>query len=1043
MLTPAFPDNESQRIEALCGLNILDTPADPRFDRITRIAQTYFNMPIVLVSLIDTQRQWFKSRQGLDATETPRNISFCGHAILGDDVFYVPNTLLDSRFSDNPLVTGTPDIRFYAGAPLAAPDGLKVGTLCLIDTQPRSLSPEEFGFLRDLAGLVEEELLRDRQLAKALQGQDALAQLAALIESSDDAIMSTTLEGIITGWNPAAERIFGYKQSEAIGQSMSMLIPSDRVVEESDILLKISRGERTQHFDTVRIRKDAARIDISVSISPIRDSTGKIAGASKIARDITGRKRMEGKLRENERILRAAIESLDEAFVLFDPQDKMVFCNEKYKAMYPALADLIVPGTSFESIIRTWAERSQYHEAVGRLDAWVVDRMAAHQTSSKPVIQRLDNGRSVRIAEQRTADGYTVGFRVDISALVQATEAAEAASLKFQNLLDAASEVAIIATDTEGLIQVFNRGAERMLGYTEQEVVGKTSPGIFHLEQEVIERAQELSAEMGRSVAGFAVFTAKAIQHGKELREWTYIHKGGRHLCVSLAVTAVRSSNGAITGYLGIAQDITERKQHERMKSEFVSTVSHELRTPLTSIRGALGLVLGKFSSALPDKARQLLETANRNSNRLTLLINDILDLEKFESGQMELDMAPSDLAELVSQAITANEGYAHEHGVQLRLLEVPAGASVRADGHRMSQVFANLLSNAIKYSPKGGQVDISVRLQGHNFRVSVRDHGRGIPDEFRSRMFQRFSQADSSDTRERGGTGLGLSITKAIVEQHGGHIDYASVEGEGSEFFFDLPVWHENPGQTEPRDGRPYMLICEDNPDVALVLSELLAHEGIASDRAATGASAIALLRRNKYRALLLDLGLPDMDGRALIRQLRGDDATRDLPVIVVSGRARGESGVWHGEALEVLDWLQKPVDRERLGQALSQALRKNKLPRVLHVEDDADVIEVIRSVLEDTVDYVYANTLAQARQRLEQEHFDLVLLDLGLPDGSGDELIDAIGIDTQVVMFSGDPTSSVLGQHVGAALTKATTSNERLLATIKNVLERNGVAK
>jgi len=242
-------------------------------------------------------------------------------------------------------------------------------------------------------------------------------------------------------------------------------------------------------------------------------------------------------------------------------------------------------------------------------------------------------------------------------------------------------------------------------------------------------------------------------------------------------------------------RDITERKEVERLKAEFVSTVSHELRTPLTSIRGALGLVIGKFADSLPDVVRELLETANRNGERLTLLIDDILDLEKIKAGQLDFDFGPVDLADLARKAIAADAGFGQSHGVELRLLDLPESAMVWADPHRLLQVFANLISNAVKYSPGGGVVDVTVRRLEGRFRVSVRDFGRGIPEEFRSRIFQRFSQADSSDTREKGGTGLGLAITMAIVKEHGGSIDFSTAEGAGTEFFFELPAWSEAPG--------------------------------------------------------------------------------------------------------------------------------------------------------------------------------------------------------------------------------------------------------
>ncbi|MEI6416031.1 MAG: response regulator, partial [Pseudomonadota bacterium] len=516
---------------------------------------------------------------------------------------------------------------------------------------------------------------------------------------------------------------------------------------------------------------------------------------------------------------------------------------------------------------------------------------------------------------------------------------------------------------------------------------------------------------------------AEALTGGKPFdTRFRVVWPSGEVHWIRAVATVKRDASGAPLRMIGTNWDITDEKKADLAKAEFVSTVSHELRTPLTSIRGALGLIIGKFATGLPDKARQLLETANRNAERLTLLINDILDLEKIESNRLEFECMALDLVNVAKLAVIANEGYGQQQGIRLCLVKSLDRATVWGNEHRLLQVFSNLLSNAVKYSVAGGTVEVSVCRQEERFRVSVRDFGRGIPEAFRNRIFQRFAQADSSDTREKGGTGLGLSITKAIVDRLGGSLDFVSEAGTGTEFFFDLPEWLEVVEQAADR--RPRLLICEDNPDVAMVLSELLEQEGVASDRAATAGAALELLQRKRYRGLLLDLALPDMDGQALIRRLRDNEATRDLPVIVVSGRACTDSHVWNGQALPVFDWLQKPVDRGRLGQSIRQVLHQYKRPRILHVEDDPDVVQVIQALLDEDSQYSHARSVAAARQALAGGDWDLLLLDLTLPDGSGLELLDAIGPETRVIVFSGEPSGAEFRQQVTAALTKATTS-------------------
>ncbi|MBA3943208.1 MAG: HAMP domain-containing histidine kinase [Herpetosiphonaceae bacterium] len=240
---------------------------------------------------------------------------------------------------------------------------------------------------------------------------------------------------------------------------------------------------------------------------------------------------------------------------------------------------------------------------------------------------------------------------------------------------------------------------------------------------------------------------------------------------------------------LRAAKDVAETAN--RAKSEFLATVSHELRTPLTSIRGSLGLVTGGVTGLVTPQTKALLDIADKNSERLVRLINDILDIEKIESGKMTFDAKVLELTSLVEQAIEANRGYADQFGVSYALTHAEPHLQVNGDADHLMQVLNNVLANGAKFSPANGTVEVSVVCQGDTVRVAVMDQGTGVPDEFRSRIFQKFAQADSSDTRQKGGTGLGLSIARAIVEEHGGHIDFTTAGG-ATTFFFDLPIWRE-----------------------------------------------------------------------------------------------------------------------------------------------------------------------------------------------------------------------------------------------------------
>jgi PAS domain S-box-containing protein len=348
----------------------------------------------------------------------------------------------------------------------------------------------------------------------------------------------------------------------------------------------------------------------------------------------------------------------------------------------------------------------------------------------------------------------------------------------------------VIAIDSEYRIMIFNRAAEQALGYPAADVIGHRAIPIFLDPVELEARARSLSEELGEDIpVGPQIFTRIPLRDGYERRQWDFIRKNGTRFPVNVIITPLRDQDGAVGGFLGVIEDITLAQEMERMKSEFTAVVSHELRTPLTSIRGSLGLILGVMSTSLPAKVRELLEIAQTNCERLVLLVNDILDIEKFSAGQMRFDVRDVSLAHVVLQAVEANEGYARRLNARIDLSAVPSEWRVTVDPERFIQVMSNLLSNAAKYSPPGGTVRVWAERRGDAWRVNVRDDGPGIPEEFQSRIFEKFSQADSSATREKGGTGLGLHIARRFTEHMHGRIGFETAAGAGSTFWVELPA--------------------------------------------------------------------------------------------------------------------------------------------------------------------------------------------------------------------------------------------------------------
>ena len=672
-MTPApIPSNETQRLAALHRYRILDTEAQTEYDDIARLAAQICGTPISLVSLVDSQRQWFKSRVGLEVLETPREVSFCGHAIHGSEVFEISNTLEDERFADNPLVTEDTHIRFYAGTPLMTPQGDAIGTLCVLDRVPHQLTSAQKTALTTLG----------RQVVRLMELRLGLAREQAL---------------------------------------------------------------------------------------------------------------------------------------------------------------------------------------------------------------------NAKIARQA----------------------------QFQKVLLDSAVAAVISSTPDGLITSFNPAAERLLGYRAEDVIGIESVGLFHVKEEMQARAQELSVELGHPVKTREALVAKVHSGASETREWSYRRRDGALVPVMLSMAVLQDEQDAVIGYVALAWDITERKRLDQAKAAFVSTVSHELRTPLTSINGALGLACGGILGELPPPAKPMLEMAYMNGQRLARLIDDLLDMEKMAAGKMRLVLEVEELMPLVEQAIDSMAFYSQQHQIQLVLAERANGVRVRVDAGRLQQVLSNLLSNAAKFSPPGSQVAVAVRALGGAVRVEVLDQGSGVPDDFRERIFQKFSQADASDTRQKGGSGLGLAISKDLIERMNGLMGFESQPGQGSNFHFELPVWHEPRAATEvtsdPLPEATRILVVENDPDLARELVSMLRRAGYGVDVASTGAQAVEDIKRHRYAAITLAMLLPDQTGVSLIRQLRWQPGFEKLPIVVVSSFIEDGKQAIQDEFLDI-EWLSPPLDEARLKAVLSR---------------------------------------------------------------------------------------------------------------------------
>ena len=468
---------------------------------------------------------------------------------------------------------------------------------------------------------------------------------------------------------------------------------------------------------------------------------------------------------------------------------------------------------------------------------------------------------------------------------------------------------------------------------------------------------------------------------------------------------------GARPKALTVAIDISARRQVERMKAEFVSTVSHELRTPLTAIRGSLAMLVSGMAGDIDPGARPLLDIAHSSCERLVRLINDILDIEKLESGRLQLQRRPLDVREAIEQALVQNESYAVQHDVRFQAA-VSGDPWVDADPDRFAQVMANLLSNAAKHSPAGGTVEVDARRDGGMVVIGVRDHGSGVPEAFRARIFERFAQADASDARKRGGTGLGLAISRSLVEQHGGRIGFEDAAGGGARFHFTLPAAMPSVASDAPDTpaDAPLLLLLDDDAVSLRDLQGILRTTGYRCLPAADPSIALATLQREPVAGVIVNLALAGHDLLAFIRELRVIPGYRHLPVLAVGTRTAAGDDDASGTAIGIGDWLRKPFDADRVLAAVRGCLEPGEASPVLHVEDDEDLRAMVAGLLANEPLVLHgAGSVAEARAALAVRHHALVILDLVLPDGDGAELLAELASarpPTRVIIFSAHDT-------------------------------------
>ena len=1028
---PQTPD-EAERLKVLHAYNVLDTPPEEAFDDLTRLASQVCAAPVALVSLVDAERDWFKSRVGFDPGQISREHSFSAHAIAQADLFTVEDATADARFAANPLVTSAPRVRFYAGMPLTPPGSrCAVGALCVMDWKPRQLTPLQIEALRILGHqvIMQLELRRNlaelqRSVASHQRAEEALRQAEekyrGIFENVMEGIFQTTPDGHYLSANPMLARIYGYGSSAELMAAISDI--RDQIYVQpgrrEDFVRMIQQNGFVSKFESQVYRRDRSVIWISENARVVHDAQGRVSYYEGTVEDITERKRAEQAVQDSEILYHSLVESLPQNIFRKDREGRFTFGNTKFCAELGRPLEEIVGKTDFDFFPKELASKYQ-HDDHGVVETGKpFETVEEHRTADRGKIY-------VQVVKTPLYDaaGNVIGVQGMFWEVTERKKMEEALAYErdlLRALLDNIPDN-IYFKDTQSRFVKVGHALAKKFGLTDSDAaLGKTDFDFFTREH----------AQAAYEDEQFILGTGQPIIGRTEKETW----HDGRVTWGLTTKMPFRNKDGEIIGTFGVTKDITQLKETEaelakardvalesaRLKSEFLANMSHEIRTPMNGIIGMTGLLM---DTNLNEEQRDFAVTIRSSADALLTIINDVLDFSKIEAGKLSIETINFDLRDVVESTVELLAEPAEAKSIELAswvLDDVPR--HLRGDPGRLRQVITNLLGNAIKFTERG-EVVVRVTKESETekdaiIRCEVRDTGIGISYEAQEKLFNAFTQADGSLTRKYGGTGLGLAISRQLVELMGGQIRMQSEPGKGSTFWFVLRLEKQPPGSTHfftrPRADlkNVHALIVDDNATNRQILEYQTGSWKMRSRSAPGGAEALLLLRDavgagDPYDLVILDLQMPEMDGLTLAQTIRSDATfQRTRLVMLTSLGLRLDAEAWRGVGIDA--YLVKPIKESRLFECLANVLAEKtgskdgvqagpgerstivtpKHVRILIAEDNVVNQKVTLRQLKKlgyAADAV-ANGV-EAVEALRKIPYDVVLMDCHMPELDGYE--------------------------------------------------------
>ena len=910
------------------------------------------------------------------------------------------------------------------------------------------------------------------------------------IERAGDAVFMTDRSGKIIYVNPAFTTVYGYLPEDAIGNTPRIIKSGIMNKENYEQFWGSLLTKQTVSGELINRRKDGSFINIVGTNSPIVDAEGNIQGFLAVHHDITAAKKAEEEVAK----FKMGIERSGDAVFMTDVEGKITYINPAFTTVYGYSPEEAIGNTP--RIIKSGVLKQETYEQF-----W--GSLLSKNTVSGELINRNKNGKIVNIVGTNSpildANGKIQGFMA-VHHDNTATKVAEHVlqendeKLRRQNeYLSAAAEVSRLVTSTLELDPLFNRAVDLIrssFGYyfvsfftlDESGTNAVLRQGTGNVGDEM--RARKHSLAVGsRSIIGSVTATGKTLVVNDTAIDPT--HRPNPLLPATRAEAGIPLKVGSrILGALDIqsteinaflAEDIailetladqiavaldnansyqlaqkafSEMQELDRIKSQFLANMSHELRTPLNSIIGFSRVILKGIDGPVSSQQQQDLTAIYNSGHHLLGLINDILDLSKIDAGKMELYLEELNISDTISSVMSTGMGLLKDKPVKL-ISKVPADLpTVRADPMRIRQVLINLISNAAKFTDEGS-VTVSAEVQpAENGKlemlINVTDTGPGIAKEDQSKLFQAFSQVDSSPTRKTGGTGLGLSICQRLIDLHGGTIGVHSEIGQGSTFYFTLSLYAQP--SIEHRDGNKNVVLCvDDDPKIVTLYERYLQPEGYDVVPVMNPVNACEVAKRIKPYAITLDIMMPGVDGWAVLEQLKSDPETRSIPVIICSIVAEEEKGFKLGAS----DYLVKPIMQDDMLIALNRLNNDGDIKNVLIVDDSEDDLRLMEKILQENSEFhpILAKGGEEGWQIIINEHPQAILLDLFMPEVDGFAILERLRSDPElnqipVVVISGvdlDPEQRQKLEGYGKQmLIKGMLEEKELFESIEKSLKR-----